>query len=86
VARAEQLLIWLADDIVSAAQYAGVPLNATLNMLSLGIVPVVGLLGGTLSETIGPSPTLVVAPMGELVSITWLLFSPARRIRQMGRP
>jgi MFS family permease len=59
-------------------------MNATLNVLTWGIVPLGGLLGGALGEVVGLSLTLVIAAVGEMVSIVWLFFSPVRHIRQIG--
>jgi MFS family permease len=59
-------------------------MNATLSMLSWGIVPLGGLLGGVLGQTLGLSPTLVLAALGEMMAVSWLVFSPVRLIRQTG--
>jgi MFS family permease len=59
-------------------------MNATLNVLTWGIVPLGGLLGGALGEAVGLSMTLVIAALGEMLSIGWLFFSPIRHIRQIG--
>jgi MFS family permease len=59
-------------------------MNATLNVLTWGIVPVGGLLGGVLGEVIGLSLTLVIAAVGEMLSITWLFFSPVRYMHLVG--
>ncbi len=60
-------------------------MNATLNMLSWGIVPLGGLMGGALGGVIGLPFTLVLAAVGEMLSVSWLLFSPVRGIRQIGK-
>ncbi|OGO28314.1 MAG: hypothetical protein A2136_02520 [Chloroflexi bacterium RBG_16_54_11] len=59
-------------------------MNATLSMLTWGIVPLGGLLGGVLGEIIGLSPTLALAALGEILAVLWLLFSPIRTTRRTG--
>jgi MFS family permease len=56
--------------------------DATMRVIGFGIVPLGGLLGGALGETIGPRATLLVAALGEILSVTWLLLSPLRSLRQ----
>jgi MFS family permease len=56
--------------------------NATMRVIGMGIVPLGGLLGGALGETIGPRATLLVAALGEILSVTWLLLSPLRSLRE----
>jgi hypothetical protein len=53
-----------------------------MHVIGFGIVPLGGLLGGALGETIGPRATLLVAALGEILSVTWLLLSPLRSLRQ----
>jgi len=56
--------------------------NATMRVIGMGIVPLGGLLGGALGETIGPRATLLVAALGEILSVTWLLLSPLQSLRE----
>jgi hypothetical protein len=56
-------------------------MNATLSMLTWGIVPLGGLLGGVLGQVLGLSPTLLLAALGEMLAVFWLVFSPVRTIR-----
>jgi predicted MFS family arabinose efflux permease len=56
--------------------------SATMRVIGLGIAPLGGLLGGALGETIGPQATLLAAALGEILSVTWLLLSPLRSLRQ----
>jgi predicted MFS family arabinose efflux permease len=56
--------------------------SATMRVIGLGIAPLGGLLGGALGETIGPRATLLVAALGEILSVTWLLLSPLRSLRE----
>lgn len=59
-------------------------MNATISVFTWGIVPLGALVGGAMGEVIGLSPTLVVAAIGEILSICWLIFSPVGRLRQVG--
>jgi MFS family permease len=56
--------------------------NATMHVIGMSIVPLGGLLGGALGETIGPRATLFVAALGEILSVAWLLLSPLRSLRE----
>jgi MFS family permease len=56
--------------------------NATMHVVGIGVAPLGGLLGGALGETIGPRATLFAAALGEILSVTWLLLSPLRSLRQ----
>lgn len=57
-------------------------MNATMSFLAGGVVPLGGLLGGVLGETIGLRPTLLLAALGEMLSVLWLLLSPIRLLRE----
>lgn len=57
-------------------------MNATMNFIAVGIVPVGGVLGGLLGERIGLRPTLVLAALGEILAVLWLFFSPLRTLRE----
>ncbi len=59
-------------------------MNATLNMVTWGIVPLGGVLGGAMGQAFGLTATLALAAIGEILSIGWLFFSPVRHIRQIG--
>jgi MFS family permease len=56
--------------------------DATMRVIGLGIAPLGGLIGGALGETIGPRATLFAAALGEILSVTWLLLSPLRSLRE----
>lgn len=56
-------------------------MNATMSFIAWGIVPFGGLLGGGLGETIGLRPTLLLAALGEILAVLWLLLSPVRSLR-----
>jgi MFS family permease len=57
-------------------------MNATMSLLSWGIVPVGALLGGVLGEILGVRPILLLAALGEICAVFWLYFSPIRLIKQ----
>jgi MFS family permease len=59
-------------------------MNATMSFLAGAVVPLGGLLGGALGETLGLRPTLLLAALGEILSVLWLLLSPMRL--QRGQP
>ena len=61
-------------------------MNATLQVLTWGVVPVGGLLGGAMGEVLGLNLTLVLAAVGEMLSTGWLYFSPVKHIRQVEGP
>jgi predicted MFS family arabinose efflux permease len=45
-----------------------------------------GLLGGFLGEIIGIRPTLLLAALGEILSVLWLVLSPMRSLRKQSTP
>jgi predicted MFS family arabinose efflux permease len=49
-------------------------------------MPLGGLLGGFLSEIIGIRPTLLLAALGEILSVLWLVLSPVRSLREQSTP
>lgn len=56
--------------------------NASMHFLVEGIGPIGAILAGLLSSVIGIRPTLLTAAiLSFLLSSTWLLFSPLRRLR-----
>jgi MFS family permease len=56
-------------------------MNATMSFIAGAVVPLGGLLGGALGETIGLRATLFFAALGEILSVLWLLLSPMRSQR-----
>jgi hypothetical protein len=54
--------------------------KATMSFIGWGIVPLGGLLGGFLGETIGLRPTLFLAAFGEMAAVLWLVWSPVRGV------
>ena len=57
--------------------------NAAMQLLTRGIYPLGALAGGALAQSIGIRATLAVAVAGTALSITWLLASPLRRLREV---
>jgi MFS family permease len=55
-------------------------MNATMSFIAAGSVPLGGLLGGGLGEMIGLRPTLVLAALGEMLAVLWLILSPMRSL------
>jgi len=55
-------------------------MNAVMSFIGWGVVPLGGLLGGGLGEMIGLRPTLLLAALGEMLAVLWLLLSPMRSL------
>jgi MFS family permease len=58
-------------------------MNATMRFLVWGTLPLGGLLGGILGQTIGVRNTLWVSAIGGMFSFLFVFFSPARRAREL---
>jgi predicted MFS family arabinose efflux permease len=56
-------------------------MNASYRFLTMGAIPLGSFLGGVLGETIGLRATLAVGGFGILLSVVWLLRSPARALQ-----
>jgi MFS family permease len=56
-------------------------LNATMRFLVWGTLPLGSLLGGSLGEILGLYPALLIAAVGEIFAIPWVLFSPVARLQ-----
>jgi len=59
--------------------------NAAMQMLNRGLLPIGSLGAGMLAEVIGLRPTLAVGAAGILLSSLWLVFSPIRTMRDYPR-
>jgi MFS family permease len=55
-------------------------MNASYRFLTVGTIPLGSLLGGALATVIGVRETLLVGVIGGLLSVVWLLCSPARTL------
>ena len=60
--------------------------NAAMQMLNRGLLPIGSLGAGLLAETIGVRPTLAVGGAGLLLSSLWLVLSPIRTMRDWNSP
>ena len=58
-------------------------MNATMRFLVWGTLPLGGLIGGILGQSIGVRNTLWVSAIGGMFSFLFVFFSPARRARQL---
>ncbi|GLY66299.1 MFS transporter [Amycolatopsis taiwanensis] len=58
-------------------------MNASVRFVIWGTMPIGGLIGGALGETIGVRGTMWVSVIGYLVAITPLLLSPLRKLRDI---
>ena len=61
-------------------------MNATMQVLVVGTVPLGALVGGALGETFDLKTALFAAVAGELLAVLWLVFSPVRRLRESPSP
>ncbi len=57
--------------------------NATLQFLVAGVLPLGGLLGGGLGQALGLREAIILAAFGSLFSVPWVLFSPVRELKGM---
>ena len=57
--------------------------NAAMQLLTRGVWSLGAVFGGFLAAAIGIRPTLAVAASGVLLSSGWLVFSPARRLKEV---
>ena len=57
-------------------------MNATMSFVAGAVVPLGGLLGGAWGETVGLRPTLLLAALGEILAVLWLLLSPMRSLHE----
>ena len=56
--------------------------NASMHLLTTGILPIGALIAGVLSELIGIRSTLLIGACGILLSSAWIVFSPLRRLKR----
>lgn len=55
-------------------------LSGTLDFFQAGLIPLGALAGGLLGEWLGVRPTLLLAAVGELLAVVWLMNSPVRTL------
>ncbi|MEV0380903.1 MFS transporter [Nonomuraea sp. NPDC050643] len=58
-------------------------MNATIRFLVWGTMPLGGLLGGVLGETVGVRNTLLAAAAGSCLAFLWVFASPLRTMREL---
>ena len=58
-------------------------MNATMRSLNWSTVTFGALIGGTLGDSIGLAPTLLVGATAALLSSLWVILSPVRNVRGM---
>jgi MFS-type transporter involved in bile tolerance (Atg22 family) len=58
-------------------------MNATLNFMIAGMLPLGALLGGALGQVLGLRPTITLAAIGSLLSALWVIFSPVRGLMRI---
>ena len=61
-------------------------MNATMLVLVTGATPFAALLGGVLGELLGLRTTLLLAAIGELTAVLWIITSPVVRLRTHPEP
>ncbi|WP_321473956.1 MFS transporter [uncultured Paludibaculum sp.] len=57
--------------------------NAAIHLVYHGALPLGALTGGAVAQAIGIRQTLLIGALGFLLSTLWLVFSPARRLREL---
>jgi MFS family permease len=58
-------------------------MNATMRFLVWGTMPVGGLIGGVLGQTLGVRPALWIGAIGGMFSFLFVFLSPLRRMREL---
>jgi hypothetical protein len=57
--------------------------NSAGHLLFWGALPLGGLAGGAIAQTIGIRQTMLIGALGYLLSTLWLTFSPIRHLRKL---
>ena len=55
--------------------------NASMEFIGVGTLPLGALVGGILAETLGVGNALLIGALGGLLAVLWLLLSPVRSLR-----
>ncbi len=58
-------------------------MNATMRFLVWGVFPIGGLLGGYLGESLGIKTTILIAGIGTLLSVIWVVLSPVGAMKSI---
>lgn len=61
-------------------------MNATMSLMLQGVVPAGALIGGMLGTTIGLQQAYILAIVGEIFAVLWLVFSPVRTLQRHPEP
>jgi len=77
-------IVSLRQAVTSAAVLGRV--NAGCRFLAWGPLPLGGVAGGYLSDTLGPRTALLITGFGFLSALLWLVFSPVPRLRDFPEP
>jgi predicted MFS family arabinose efflux permease len=54
--------------------------NAAMQLMTRGVIPISALTGGVLANVIGVRPTIAIATLGILCASLWLIASPLRKL------
>jgi len=60
--------------------------NSSMHLLFHGVLPLGALAGGAIAQVMGVRQALLIGAIGVLLSTTWLVFSPVRRLRELPCP
>jgi hypothetical protein len=58
-------------------------MNASMRFMVWGTMPFGSLIGGALGSAIGVRETLLIAGIGSVLPVAWVLWSPVRTLREM---
>ena len=58
-------------------------MNATMRFIVWGVYPIGGLIGGFLGETVGLRMTILIAGIGMLASVLWVILSPVAKVEAL---
>jgi membrane protein required for beta-lactamase induction len=61
-------------------------MNATLHVMTWAIAPLAALAGGLLGELIGLRATLLLAALGEIAAVLWIVLSRVGRLATHPEP
>lgn len=56
-------------------------MNATMRFIVWGVYPIGGIVGGLLGETVGLRMTILIAGIGMLASVAWIVLSPVAKVK-----
>jgi hypothetical protein len=56
-------------------------MNATMRFIVWGVYPIGGIIGGLLGEAVGLRMTILIAGVGMLTSVAWVVLSPVATVK-----